>query len=201
MLALGEELAAALEDAGMVPVLTREEDSFVSLQGRMTLARGAGADVLVSLHADALKEEDASGASIYTLTEEAVREASGKTVERHQGTDLLGGLDLAGEEDAVATALMDLARAGTVPRSRQLAQVLARELGRAGAAVNDHALRQAPLAVLNAADFPSVLLETGFLSDPDDRARLATPEGRAPIIRGVVAALREWRTQDGGTAR
>ncbi|EYD75796.1 N-acetylmuramoyl-L-alanine amidase [Rubellimicrobium mesophilum DSM 19309] len=198
MLALAEELAEALEGAGVVPVLTREEDSFVPLQERMTLARAAGADVLVSLHADALKEEDASGASVYTLTDEAVGEASGKMVERHQGSDLLAGLDLRGEDDAVATALMDLARAGTVPASRRLAQALARELPKAGAALNDHALRQAPLAVLNAADFPSVLLETGFLSDAGDRGRLSTPGGRAPIVRGIVAALTRWAAEEAG---
>ncbi|HVG48182.1 MAG TPA: N-acetylmuramoyl-L-alanine amidase, partial [Rubellimicrobium sp.] len=97
MLTLAEELAAALESAGMVPVLTREEDSFVPLQDRMTLARAAGADVLLSLHADALQEDDASGASVYTLTDKAVDQASGKMVERHQGSDLLAGLDLRGE--------------------------------------------------------------------------------------------------------
>lgn len=192
MLTLAEELAAALEEAGMIPVLTREEDSFVPLQERMTLARAAGADVLLSLHADALQEDDASGASVYTLTDQAVDEASGRMVERHQGSDLLAGLDLRGAEDAVATALLDLARAETVPRSRRLAEAIARGLGGAGAAVNDHALRQAPLAVLNAADFPSVLIETGFLSDPGDRARLSTAEGRAPIVRGVVAGLQAW---------
>jgi len=201
MLTLAEELAAALDEAGIVPVLTREEDSFVPLQERMTLARAAGADVLLSLHADALQEDDASGASIYTLTDEAVDEASGKMVQRHQGSDLLAGLDLRGEEDAVATALMDLARADTVPRSRRLAEVLARELGAAGAAVNDHALRRAPLAVLNAADFPSVLVETGFLSDPGDRARLSTRGGRALIVQGVVAGLQAWAESEAGPRR
>ena len=200
MLALGQELAEALEGAGMVPVLTREEDSFVPLQERMTLARAAGADVLVSLHADALKEEDASGASVYTLTDEAISEASGKMVERHEGSDLLAGLDLHGEDDTVATALMDLARSDTAPASRRLAESLARELPRAGAPVNDHALRQAPLAVLNAADFPSVLLETGFLSDDGDRARLSTPGGRAPIVRGIVAALKAWAAAEADRA-
>jgi N-acetylmuramoyl-L-alanine amidase len=70
--------------------------------------------------------------------------------------------------------------------------MLARELPKAGAPVNDHALRQAPLAVLNAADFPSVLVETGFLSDEGDRARLSTPQGRAPIVRGIAAGLTAW---------
>ncbi|TNC71373.1 N-acetylmuramoyl-L-alanine amidase [Rubellimicrobium roseum] len=192
MLALGQELAAALGRAGIEAVLTREADVFVPLQDRVTLARAGSADVLISLHADALEEDSASGASVYTLTDEAVGEASRRMVERHGSGDLIAGLDLTGQDDAVATALMDLARLDTAPASLRLAETLARELGRAGAPVNGHALRQAQLAVLNAADFPSVLLEAGFLSDAGDRARLSRPEGRAPIVRGIVAALRAW---------
>lgn len=196
MLALGLELAAALERAGMVPVLTRSEDVFVPLQERMTRARAAGADVLLSLHADALEEDAASGASVYTLTREAVDRASARMVERHEGGDLIAGLDLQGQDEAVATALMDLARQGTAPQSERLAQGVARELARAGAAVNTRPLRQANLAVLAAPDFPSVLIEAGFLSDPGDRARLAGAAGRAPVVAGLVAALRAWAGEE-----
>jgi N-acetylmuramoyl-L-alanine amidase len=196
MLALGLELAAALEGAGMEAVLTRGEDVFVPLQERMTRARAGGADVLLSLHADALEEDAARGASVYTLTQEAVDTASGRMVERHEGGDLIAGLDLRGEGDEVATALMDLAREGTVPRSERLAGALAREIAEAGAAVNGRPLRQANLAVLAAADFPSVLLESGFLSDAADRQRLASPEGRAALVRGIVAALEAWAGEE-----
>ncbi len=196
MLSLGQELASALERAGMDAVLTRSEDIFVPLQERMTIARASGADVLISLHADALEGDDASGASIYTLTAEAVSQASGKMVERHGSGDLLAGLDLRGQDDRVATALMDLVRLDTAPRSQRLASTLAAELVRAGAAVNTHPLRQAPLAVLNAADFPSVLIEAGFLSDPGDRSRLSSAAGRAPVVAGIVAALGAWKAED-----
>ena len=196
MLALGRELALALGRAGVHPVLTREEDIFVPLQRRMTIARAAGADVLVSLHADALEADAASGASIYTLTQEAVDGASARMVERHEAGDLLAGLDLQGQDDELATALMDLARLDTTPRSERLAQAVAGALEEAGAVVNGRALRQANLAVLQAADFPSVLIEVGFLSDPGDRMRLATPEGRAAIVAGMVAALGDWATQE-----
>jgi N-acetylmuramoyl-L-alanine amidase len=200
MLALGLELAQAVELAGMVPVLTRREDVFVPLQERMTLARAGGADVLLSLHADALEEDAAAGASVYTLTQEAVGDASAGMVQRHEGGDLIAGLDLKGQEDEVATALMDLARLDTAPRSERLAAVLAAALGQAGATVNRQPLRRANLAVLKAADFPSVLLEAGSLSDPGDRARLSTPEGRAPVVRGIVAALEAWAGEEAGRA-
>ncbi|TNC50865.1 N-acetylmuramoyl-L-alanine amidase [Rubellimicrobium rubrum] len=196
MLSLGQELARALEAAGIQTVLTRSEDVFVSLQDRMSIARAAGADVLLSLHADALRDDNASGASIYTLTAEAGDQASERMVERHESGDLLAGLDLQGQDDSVATALMDLARLNTSPRSEQLARTLADELGRAGAVLNSRPLRQAPLAVLNAADFPSVLIEVGFLSDPADRARLASESGRSPIVAGITNALAKWQAME-----
>lgn len=196
MLALGLELAEAVARAGMEPVLTRTEDVFVPLQTRMSIARAAGADVLISLHADALETDQAQGASVYTLTQEAVDAASERMVQRHEGGDLIAGLDLTGTDDTVATALLDLARRDTEPRSRRLAETLAASLREAGAVINGRALRQAQLAVLSAADFPSVLLEAGFLSDEGDRARLSSPEGRAPIIAGIVGALQVWRAAE-----
>jgi N-acetylmuramoyl-L-alanine amidase len=184
----------------MVPVLTREADVFVPLQERMSLARAGRADVLLSLHADALQEDAASGASIYTLTEEAVGTASAGMVQRHERGDLIAGLDLQGQEDGIATALLDLARLDTAPRSANLAGNLAEALRSAGAVVNGRPLRQANLAVLKAADFPSVLLEAGFLSNPSDRARLSSPEGRAPIVAGIVAALKAWAEEEAARA-
>jgi N-acetylmuramoyl-L-alanine amidase len=200
MLALGIELAEAVARAGMVPVLTRTEDVFVPLQTRMSIARAAGADVLISLHADALEEDQARGASVYTLTQEAVDGASARMVQRHEGGDLIAGLDLSGTDDTVATALLDLARRDTAPRAARLAETLAASLHEAGAVVNGRPLRQAQLAVLSAADFPSVLLEAGFLSDEGDRARLSSPEGRAPIVAGIVGALQVWRAAEAARA-
>lgn len=196
MLALAQELARAVAARGMVPVLTRSEDVFVPLWERMSRARAGDADVFLSLHADALEADAATGASVYTLTEEAGDLASESMVQRHEGGDLIAGLDLEGQEDELATVLLDLARHDTAPRATRLAEVLAEELRRAGAPVNGRPLRQANLAVLKAADFPSVLLEAGFLSDEGDRARLSSPQGRAPIVAGIVAALDAWAAEE-----
>ncbi len=196
MLALALELSEAATRAGMRPVLTRSEDVFVPLAARMTIAREAGADVLVSLHADALEAAAAFGASVYTLSEEAAGDASARAVERHERGDLLAGLDLAGADDTVATALLDLARQDTGPASRRLAEAVVAGLGREGARVNSRPHREARLAVLNAADFPSVLVEVGFLSDGEDRARLSSPEGRAPVVAGLLAALAAWHADE-----
>jgi N-acetylmuramoyl-L-alanine amidase len=120
--------------------------------------------------------------------------------ERHDRGDLLAGVDLAGQDDTVAMALQDLARLETAPMSDRLAEALVQGLRDAGARVNGHPRRQGPLAVLNAADFPSVLVETGFLSDDADRGALSTAEGRGRIVAGIVAALTLWSADEAARA-
>jgi N-acetylmuramoyl-L-alanine amidase len=198
MLALGLELAEAVDRSGtMRAVLTRQEDIFVPLAERMTIARAAGADVFLSLHADALEEFDAAtGASVYTLSQAAVDAASERMAERHNRGDLLAGLDLSGQDDTVATVLMDLARLETAPASVRLADVLVQTMGQAGAVMNSRPRREGPLAVLNAADFPSVLVEVGFLSSAADRERLTSVEGRGAIITGIVDGVQLWAADE-----
>ncbi|GGL62753.1 N-acetylmuramoyl-L-alanine amidase [Wenxinia marina] len=193
MLALALELAEAVNRTeGMTAILTRDADVFVPLARRMSLARAANADVLISLHADALEEGAARGASIYTLSDEAEDSASERMAERHDRGDLLAGLDLSGQDDTVATVLMDLARLETRPASERLAIALVSGLETVGAPLNSRPRRVAPLAVLAAADFPSVLVETGFLSSESDRERLSTPEGRAPLVEALLLGLQRF---------
>jgi len=201
MLQLAQEVAEALGRLdGIRPVLTRQADIFVPLADRMTLARAAGADVLVSLHADALEADQASGASVYTLSAEAVDQASARMAERHDRGDLLAGVDLSGQDDTVAMILMDMARLETGPQGARLADALVAGLRDSGARLNSRPRREGPLAVLNAADFPSVLVEVGFLSSERDRAALATPEGRAPLVAGIVLALQRWAADEAARA-
>lgn len=201
MLTLGLELAEAVARAGMLPVLTRQEDVFVSLSDRITIARNAGADVFLSLHADALAEESARGASIYLLSEEGQDEASSRMAERHDRGDLLAGIDLEGQDDQIATILMDLARLETAPRSARLSSALVSGLRGTGARLNSRPQRSAMLAVLLSADMPSVLVEAGFLSDAADRAALTTPDGRGPVVNGIVAGLEAWALDDAAQRR
>ncbi|MCF2903732.1 N-acetylmuramoyl-L-alanine amidase [Octadecabacter sp. CECT 8868] len=197
VLVLALELAAALgRIEGVQPAVTRLDDTFVPLQERMTLARGSGADLFISLHADALSGEQATGAAIYTLTDQAESEASLRMVERHERSDLLAGVDLSGQADEVATVLQDLVRVETAAASDRFAEQLVIAMGDTGAVMNSNPRRQAALAVLNAADFPSVLIEVGFLSNDEDRARLTTPQGRAPIIAAVTLAVGRWAIEE-----
>lgn len=201
MLQLAQELADTLARSGdFQPVLTRTSDIFVPLAQRMTIARAAGADVFLSLHADALDEDVTRGASIYTLSDEAKDRASERMAERHEQGDLLAGVDLTGQDDTVATILMDIARLQTGPQGDRLAEALVTGLRAAGARVNSSPRRAAPLAVLNAADFPSVLIEVGFLSNAGDRDRIGSVEGRATIVAGIVEALQLWRLDEAARA-
>ncbi len=201
MLALALELASALgRIEGVQPAVTRVDDSFVPLQERMTLARGAGADLFISLHADALEGQQATGASIYTLTDEATDAASQRMAERHNHGDLLAGVDLSGQGDEVANVLQDLVRVETSASSERFADHLVQAMRDTGAVLNSRPRRQAALAVLNAADFPSILIEVGFLSNPDDRERLTTQQGRAPMVAAVTLAVGRWAIEEAALA-
>jgi len=190
MLIMAEELAVKLNaNDGIQAVLTRKGDVFVPLSARLTIARQVGADLFISLHADALEEDTAQGASVYTLSVDGGEDAARRIVERHERGDLLAGVNLDTAEDRVATALMDLARAQTGPQGRRFADALVAAMGRTGVRLNTRPRREGQFAVLTAADFPSVLIEAGFLSNPQDRAILATAEGRAQIARAIVETV------------
>lgn len=187
---LGHELAQALNQLdGVTAVLTRDSDVFVPLDARVSLARASRADLFISLHADALSEDDASGASVYTLSADGGSDASRRMVERHERGDLLAGVDLTTQTDRVATVLMGLARAETGPEGRRFADILVKNMQAANVRVNNQPRREGQLAVLSAADFPSVLVEVGFLSNAQDRRDLTDSSGRARLVAAIVAAV------------
>lgn len=201
MLQLGIEVAEALNRTGQVrALLTRDADVFVPLERRMTIARAAGADLLISLHADALEEDQAQGASVYTLNEEGSDRAAARMAERHERGDLLAGVDLSEQDDRVATVLMDLARAETRPKGFRFADSVVAALRSSGARLNSRPRREGRLAVLNAPDFASVLIEVGFLSSYRDREMLMTTQGRAPIVAGITNAVLAWAQDEAARA-
>ena len=199
MLTFARELAEALRRApadatgGFEVVLTREGDVFVSLERRIALARQAGADVFVSLHADTITEGRARGATVYTLAEQASSAAAAALAERHDRLDLLGGgVDLRALDDAVAGVLMDIARTETRPATEALAQSLVQGITGAGLSMHPRPWQEAAFSVLKAPDIPSVLLEVGFMSSPRDLNNLTSPDWRAQMAGALVAALEHW---------
>jgi N-acetylmuramoyl-L-alanine amidase len=197
MLDIAFDLRDALIRAGVDEVvLTREADEFVSLQGRVALAHRSGADLFLSLHADALIEGGAHGATVYTLSGAASDKATEQLAARHNRADIIAGADLTGSDDEVASVLLDLARQETEPRSRALAERLVAGMAAAGAPMNRRPLREAGLSVLKSADIPSVLVEVGFLSSQRDLENLQDPEWRDTIIAGMVVAIMTWQEND-----
>lgn len=191
------ELGEVLVRSGRFQVqLTRDGDYFVSLERRIALAHRAGADLFVSLHADALSEGLAHGATVHVLSREASDVASAKLAERHDRSDLLAGVDLSDADDRVTGVLLDLARQETQPRSDALARALVDGMANQGGPMNRRSLRSAGFSVLKAADIPSVLIEIGFLSSPRDLQNLQDPQWRAQMARGILNGLVNWREED-----
>ena len=197
MLTFAREVRDELRRAGgFEVVLTRDADEFVSLDRRVAIAHEMRAHVFLSLHADALSEGTAHGATVYVLDKEASDEATRQLAERHDRDDLLSGVDLTGQDDEVAGILMDLARQETQPRSESLARAIVGGMTEAGGPVNRRPIRRAAFSVLKAADIPSLLVEVGFLSSPRDAANLVDPAWRARMAAGIRAGLAEWAAED-----
>ncbi len=172
-------------------VLTRDADYFVPLEARIAIAHAVEADLFLSLHADALAEGRATGATIYTLADEASDFASEKLAERHDRDELLSGIDLTAHDDEIALALMSLARVETAHSSGILADALVAGLdGRVELYKHPHL--HAGFSVLKSPDIPSALVELGFLSQADDRRNLTDPDWRAQAAEGILLGLREW---------
>ncbi|WP_421704578.1 N-acetylmuramoyl-L-alanine amidase [Aliiroseovarius sp.] len=189
-----------LRTGGFDVVLTREDDRFVPLETRVTIARHAGADVFLSLHADALAQGRATGATVYTLSEDASDIASQKLAERHDRSDLLAGVDLSRHDDEVALVLMDMARRETTPRSLALAAALVQGIHSSTQSTYKTPQLQAGFSVLKAPDIPSALIELGFLTSKADREKLVDPAWRAKAAEGIRDALQYWAIQDAAEA-
>lgn len=193
VLSFARELKEALlRDGNFQVVMTRDADVFVPLETRISIARAAGGQVFIALHADALAEGEAVGATVYTLAADASDEASATLAERHDRDDLLAGVDLSRADDLVATVLMDMARTETMPRTQRLAAALVDAIKGEGLRMHRHPLQQASFSVLKSPDIPSVLLELGFLSSARDLDRLQDPQWRSSMAKAVTTALRGW---------
>lgn len=197
MLTFARELKELLlRDGEFDVLLTRDADDFVPLESRIKIARAAGADVFVSLHADAVNEGEASGATVYTLAEEASDDAAQALAERHDRSEILAGVDLSAQDDLVASILMDMARTETAPRIERLAKALSEGIKGAGLKMHANGRQTAGFSVLKSPDIPSVLLEMGYISSDRDLERLTDPLWRAQMALAVRNALAKWAQED-----
>ena len=184
-LAIRDELARS---ARVRVALTREDDRFVVLRDRYEIARRMGADLFISIHADAAPRNDgARGATIYTLSEVASDREAALLAEQQNQADRIGGAAL-GEDASVNRILIDLAQRESMDVSAGFAALLRREAS-AYFPFRPEYHRFASLAVLKAPDIPSILFETGYLTNPVDAAYIQSPEGQRQIAAGMKSAI------------
>jgi N-acetylmuramoyl-L-alanine amidase len=200
-LALG--LAKALRrdlvsEGGVRVALTRSDDRFLALDERLEIARQLGADLFISIHADSAGEKDEiTGASVYSLSTKASSEAAARVAARENSADSVNGVKLAGRSDAVTNILVDLAQRRTSEQSAAFAGLIVRE-GKGVLSLHPDPLRSADFVVLRAPDVPSVLYESGFISNPADAARLTSPEGQRRFATVMARAIRIFFARQAG---
>ena len=187
-LALAQATRDALAASGRVRVaLTRDADTALSLPDRFTIGRRLGADLLISIHADAAQREGARGASIYTLSEVASDEEAAQLAARENG-GVTAGAAILSDDAGVNRILADLALREAITKSAEFARLLHREAAPLVPFQQDFH-RFASLVVLKAPDVPSVLFETGYLTNEEDAAFLHSAEGQKRIAEGMKRAV------------
>lgn len=171
-------------------VMTRDDDTFVPLGGRVKIARANAAALFVSIHADALpkREGDAQGATIYTLSDKASDAEAEKLAEAENKADAIAGIDLTEEPAEVADILIDLTQRETRTFSNRFARTLANEMKNV-ARMHKHPLKSAGFKVLKAHDVPSVLIELGYVSNKADLQQLVSESWRSRTVASVAQAV------------
>jgi N-acetylmuramoyl-L-alanine amidase len=186
-------IARAIRDellkSGRVRVaLTRDDDRFLVLQERYGIARKLHADLFISIHCDSVGTGDATGASAYTLSEVASDKEAARLAARENKADIISGVDLGTENADVSSILIDLTQRETMNASASFARLLGRE-AQPLVPLRPQFHKFASLMVLKAPDMPSILFETGYISNPKDAAFLDSPEGRHRIAQAVERAV------------
>ena len=193
VLAIAKELNKLFEaDKGFQPTLIRTGDYYVSLKGRRDLARKRQADLFVSIHADAFRQKSAHGASVYALsTTGATSTAASYLAERENAADLVGGVSLSDKDDVLAGVLADLSMTSTLDTSLKLG---GKVLGNMDNITKLHKrkVEQAGFAVLKSPDIPSILVETGFISNPKESRLLATRSYQKKMAASIHRGIRDW---------
>ncbi len=188
-LALARAIRDDLLASGRVRVaLTRADDRFLVLEERYGIARRLKADLFISVHADAAENDTASGASVYTLSEVASDREAARLAARENKANIINGVDLGAHSGDVSSILLDLTQRETMNVASDFARLLQREASEA-VKFRTHAHRFASFVVLKAPDTPSILFETGFISNKQDAEFLASPAGQKRVARGVRNAV------------
>jgi len=193
VLALAHDLKEALEHDGKVTVvLTRDRDIFIPLRERVAIARSANADLFLSLHADIVTDPDIHGLSVYTLSQHASDAETQALADKENKADIVAGIDLSNESPEVTNILIDLVQRESMNLSAGFAHRLISEVAKDTHQLLQNTHRFAGFAVLKAPDIPSVLVESGYLSNDRDEQMLRRPEYRAKLAAALARAIESF---------
>jgi len=198
VLAIAKDLADEINRTPhMRAVLTRHGDYFVPLRGRLHLARRGKADIFVAIHADSFRTREAQGASIYALSQHGATSEAARWLAGRENTSELAGVDLRELHDKsylLRSVLIDLEQTATIRDSLRLGQFLLSDLHQV-TSLRYRRVEQAPFVVLKSPDIPSVLVETGFISNHDEELRLRDPEYQGKIAHAIFVGISRYLKQ------
>ena len=193
VLAISRELVAAINRLdGMRGVLVRTGDYYIGLRERMVKARAAEADLFISIHADAFKDRRVQGSSVYVLSQRgASSEAARWLAENENASDLIGGVSLDDKDDVLKSVLLDLSQTASLDASIDAANAILSGLKRLGK-VHKRDVQHAGFMVLKSPDIPSLLIETAFISNPDEERRLRSKTFQRELAASMATGIRAY---------
>ncbi|MDT8385454.1 MAG: N-acetylmuramoyl-L-alanine amidase [Gammaproteobacteria bacterium] len=197
VLAIARRLAELVEkEPGMKPLMIRDGDYYLGLRKRMQMARDRQADLFISIHADAFRDGRASGASVYVLSQNgATSEAAQWLARSENDADLIGGVSLDDKDDLLRSVLLDLSQNATIAASLDVGGSVLKELGRVGK-VHKHRVEQAGFVVLKSPDIPSILVETGYISNKREERNLRDRNYQHKLALAMLKGVRRYFTHN-----
>lgn len=193
VLAIARQLEHKLRNLpGIEPVLTRDGDYFVPLRKRVAKARASNADLMISIHADAIDVPSVRGSSVYVLSHRgASSEAARWLAEKENAADLVGGVTLDDKDDVLKSVLLDLSQTATIEASTKAAKEVLHALHGVGR-LHRRQVEHAGFVVLKAPDIPSMLIETAFISNPREERNLRSPAYQRRLAAAIATGVREY---------
>jgi len=187
--------------SGMRAMLTRESDYFVPLHERVVKARRVQADLFVSIHADAFMNPLARGASVFALSETGASSAAARWMaKKENASDLVGGVNIKAKDASVMKALLDMSTTAQIKDSIKLGNAVLGNLGKVGR-LHRGKVEQAGFAVLKAPDIPSILVETGFISNPEEESKLQDEDYQHKLANALLAGIQRYFAKNPPLAR
>ena len=192
-LSIARRLKAKIDtEPNMRAVLTRNTDYFVPLHMRVQKARRIQSDLFVSIHADAFTRPDAHGSSVFVLSERGASSSAARYLaQRENAADLVGGVNIGVKDPMLARTLLDLSQTATINDSLKLGKAVLGELGNINT-LHNGGVEQAGFAVLKAPDIPSILIETAFISNPQEERRLNDDAYQDKMAEAIIAGIRKY---------